>query len=191
MKRKLEVASFRLMHLIIVSAMFGPLLSVAQDSSKSFATKGVLELGGSVSIQSYASVSDRSSGTAMTAFVFAPYIGYFTANGFELGINPFSLQVVSVGSHTESQLRVLFSPCYNFNTGGTAFPFIEGIFGFASDSDLDAYCYGGRGGVKLKFAGNALVNFAVQYDQLRNSKVGSTSSGINELTIAVGFTVWK
>jgi hypothetical protein len=163
----------------------------AQDSTKSFATKGVLELGGNITLQGVGTVSNTSGGNSASLFTFAPYVGYFTANGFELGINPFNLQLASSSGYTETQLRVLFLPCYNFNAGGTAFPFIEGLFGFVSGENSDGYCYGARGGVKLEFAGNALVNIGVQYDQIRKSSGGSTNSGLYELMFAVGFSAWK
>jgi hypothetical protein len=59
---------------------------VAQER-KAFATKGVVEVGGSVSFSSITPVSGGESGSAVT-------------DGFELGVNPFGITSINYSNST-------------------------------------------------------------------------------------------
>jgi hypothetical protein len=130
-------------------------VSNAQDSS--FATKGIWEVAGTVALSSYTSVSNGETGDAITIFTFAPQVGYFVGNGFELalGTGIALLPGVSIISPEEGEsitlTQLFFAPSYNFRTsGGTTFPFIEGMIGYTSMSsgsdDVSGVSYGARGG---------------------------------------------
>jgi len=54
--------------------------------SQNFATKGTIEVGGSLGFSSTTSVSNgESANNSTTTIRLEPYIGYFIVNSFELG----------------------------------------------------------------------------------------------------------
>ncbi|HSR18866.1 MAG TPA: hypothetical protein VLM39_12310 [Ignavibacteriaceae bacterium] len=57
----------------------------AQD--RKFALKGTTELAGSISYSSFTSVSNGTTGDALSIFTFAPQVGYFVVDGLELGLS--------------------------------------------------------------------------------------------------------
>jgi hypothetical protein len=169
--------------------------SNSTGNSKSFASAGCVELGGSFSFtsESYTNSNGVSSSPTTNVILFAPYVGYFPVQGIELGLNPFSVASTSFGSGGSStSLLFMFAPSYNFNTHSIAYPFIEGEIGYTSTNDGGAnesgISYGGRAGVKLAIAPHALLNIGLQYLVLNfNSNSGGS---INNLVIGIGFTVY-
>jgi hypothetical protein len=168
-------------------------MSIAQNGKK-FATKGSTELGGSISFQSLSFVLNGNTGDATTIFSVAPFIGYFIADGFELGLNPFGITSMSYSGSTSTQMTILAAPSYNFKTEGIVYPFIEALFGYTSQSNgssRSGFSWGGRGGVKIVVTGKGLLNLGVQYLQITlNPSGANTRSGSNQLAISAGFTVW-
>ncbi len=165
-------------------------------TSKSFASPGCVELGGSFSFTSQSFTYPNGGGTspATTVMLFAPYVGYFPVKGFELGLNPFSIESISNGSGgNTTSLLFIFAPSYNFNTHSIVYPFIEGNIGYNSKSigtsTETGACFGARAGVKLAIATHALVDLGVQYLVQNYSSDGITYPTINNLVIGIGFTV--
>lgn len=176
---------------VLTLAIIASLASVsfAQEARK-FAAKGCTELGGSVSFQSLTPVTNGNTGDAVTIFSFAPFIGYFVADGFEIGVNP--LGITSVSSTT--QIMILAAPSYNFTTEGIAYPFIEALLGYTSQSNgssRSGFTWGGRGGVKLAVTDKGLLNLGIQYLQITLNPSGATNRyGSNQLAVSAGFTIW-
>ena len=106
--------------------------SYSQDDK--FATKGITEIGGSVSFSSYTPVfNGESSEDGISILTFAPQIGYFLGDGFELGFATGISLLPGISSISPDEgdgitlLQLFAAPSYNFTTGSeTTFPFIEG-----------------------------------------------------------------
>lgn len=175
---------------------------VAQESG--FAMKGVAELGGTVSYASLSAVSNGYTGNATTIFTFAPQVGYFVSDGFELGFSPgvsfilFPSGVTSIsgsGSNSSTLVQLWLTAGYNFQTTGKkVFPFLEFQLGYTSADNwifssgtASGLSYGFKGGAKFIAVEHVLINAAVQYDVLTLNRSGATQrSGFNYLTIGVG-----
>lgn len=161
---------------------------------KKFATKGCTELGGTISFQSLTPVFDGNTGSATTIFALAPFIGYFVSDGFEIGLNPLGLTSVSYGGSSATQIAIFAAPSYNIRTEGIAYPFIEALLGYTSQSNSSSrsgFSWGGRAGVKLAVTDKGLLNLGVQYVQITLQPSGATKrEGSNQLAISAGFTVW-
>ncbi len=179
--------------LVVSLVLLNNSVSIAQDE-RTFALKGTSELGGSISLQNEVPVSNGKSGSAVTYFHFAPFIGIFVADGFEIGVNPFEISTASYSGSSATQFLVLLAPSYNFRTKGIAYPFVEALIGYASqsgNSSRSGFSWGGRGGVKLAVTDRGLLNFGIQYLEVTlNSSGATTRSGYNNVMISAGFTIW-
>lgn len=163
--------------------------------TKRFAAKGTTELGGSISFQSVAPVSNGNTGDATSVFTVLPFIGFFAADGFEIGVNPLGITTVSPPSGSSfTQIMIFAAPSYNFNTGSRAYPFLEALLGFTSQSNgstRSGFSWGGRGGVKVAIAEHALLNLGLQYIQITLNQSGAAErSGSNNISVSAGFSVW-
>jgi hypothetical protein len=178
---------------VAAALIFVASVTMAQNES-GFATKGCVELGGSISFQSTTPVSDGSTSDAIKTFSLAPFVGYFVTDGFELGFNPFGIESISYTGASVTQIMIFVAPSYNFKTEGKAYPFIEALFGYTSSSNgssRNGFSWGGRGGVKVAVTGNGLLNLGVQYVQIALNPSGAAKrDGSNQLAISAGFTVW-
>jgi hypothetical protein len=167
--------------------------TTAQERQK-FALKGTTELGGSISFQSITAVSDGNTGNAVTVFALAPFIGYFVTDGFELGLNPLGITSISYSGSSSTQVTIFLAPSYNFKTESIAYPFIEALIGYASQSNgttLSGFCWGGRAGAKLAVTDKGLLILGLEYVQLTLNPSGAPNrNGSNQLAISAGFTVW-
>lgn len=92
---------------------------------------------------------------------------------------------------------IVAAPSYNFSTGSIAYPFLEGLIGYTSTSQSGGFAtstgitWGGRAGVKVAVAGQALLNLAIQFNGTGWTQNGEpVQSNSNELSISAGFTVW-
>ncbi len=186
--KSLLVISILIFTIIVLNS---PFIS-AQD--KKFAEKGVVELGGNISFQSFTPVSNGNTGTATTIFTLAPFIGIFVADGFEIGLNPLGITSLGFSGGSITQIRIFVAPSYNFKTNGTAHPFIEALLGYTAQSNgtsASGFSYGGRGGVKIEVTEKGLLNLGIQYLLITLNRSGEPErTGTNELSISAGFTVW-
>jgi hypothetical protein len=168
--------------------------------SQNFATKGTIEVGGSLGFSSTTYVSDGQSSTnSLSTVKLEPYIGYFVVNSFELGFIP-SFTSQNYGDNSVSSFGIYFAPAWNFNLKSNLFPFLEGRIGYntsTSDDGTGKSTYSGlawglRGGVKVKVGNSALVNLALSYDQItKNPKDWSGDrNGTNVFGINAGFTIF-
>ena len=162
---------------------------------KRFASKGTIELGGTISFQSITPVANDKTGDATNIFSAMPFAGYFVFDGFEVGVNPVGVTVVNSGGTTITQLRMFIAPSYNFKTQSIAYPFVEGLAGLTSQtsggSTISGFSWGGRGGVKIALTEKGLLNIGAQYLVITANPKGVTKrNGTNELSVLAGWTVW-
>lgn len=173
---------------IIVSGASG------QDET-SFARTGDVEFGGSVSFRSTSPVSNGTTGNATTAFLLEPYVGYFVADGFELGFNPFGYTTISYGGFRATEVMILVAPAYNVHETGSVYPFIEGLFGYTAvmqgDNTADGFTWGGRAGVKNELAPHLLLSVSMKYLSVTTNPEGAQKrNGYNEFLFTAGLTAW-
>ena len=164
------------------------------QGQKQFANQGVAELGGTFSFQSITPVGNGVSGNNYTVISFSPTFGYFVADGVEIGVDPFGVNVVSGSGSSFSQVNLFFNAAYNFKTENAGFPFIEGLIGYTEESDgskTHGASWGFRGGIKAPVAGQALVNIAGQYMQVTLDPEDAVNRyGYNQFSVGAGLTIW-
>jgi len=177
------------------------LIGTITVNAQNFATKGAIELGGSIGFSSTTFVYDgESSDDALSSFTVQPYIGYFIINGLELGLIP-SFTSQSSGDNSISSLGIYFAPAWNFDLKNNLFPFIEGRIGYNSinydigegdGNTSSGLAFGLRGGVKVQVGNSALVNFALYYDQttLNPEDWEGDRNGENVFGVMAGFTIF-
>ncbi len=173
---------------------------VAFPQTPEYATKGVLELGGTVSFSSIADVSNGRTGDATTLFTLAPRMAGFVADGFQIGFSPgisflptSGLTVMSPPRGESTTLLQLFAfPAYVVRTPGQKYyPFIEVPVGYtrisSGDNAQSGFSWGLRGGIKVTPAGNFLLTVFGEYYQITLNPEGAKErSGFNLFTFGVG-----
>lgn len=181
------------------------ILCVSFANGQNFAKKGVWELGGSAGFSSSTSVANgETAEESTTTFMLAPYIGYFVANSFELGLIP-SFVSQSYGDNSASSFGVYFAPAWNFDLQSNLFPFIEGRIGYNTatstytddegveqDFTQSGLAWGLRGGVKVQVGNSGLVNLALFYDQVTMDPDNwdGDRNGENVFGVTAGFTIF-
>jgi hypothetical protein len=187
---------------ITFQVFFAPQIE-AQDM-KGFASKGTIELGGTIAYQSISLISQGAEYQSYKVFSFLPYVGYFPTECFEIGINPLGIQTYWDSQDKITTVNILLAPAYNFKTEGNLYPFIEFQLGYNAEilsgslADLnstktkrDGFSWGGRAGIKISIAGNGLLNAGLQYQQITLNKKGETErSGSDIILFSAGFTFW-
>lgn len=181
----------------IVFLLFNNVQSLAQTTND-FATKGTVELGGNITYLSSTPVSNGNTGGSQSVFMLEPYVGYFPVNGFEIGVNPLGITIVS----NYTLYNMFFAASYNFRTQDKIFPFLEGQIGYTAQSS-DNYSSSGvswgiRGGIKIAVTGNGLLNIGIKYQQITLNpsssnpyySSGGGRDGENDLSVIAGFTIW-
>ena len=111
--------------------------------------QGLLELGGSASLESLDAGDDR-----LTVLQFSPVVGYFFTDALEAGVG---LSYVKVEDVDGSGFINLFGAYHFARRGQTTVPYLKAQIGtsFTDDSDLQ---FGGSGGAKFFFLpGGALT----------------------------------
>jgi hypothetical protein len=152
------------------------------NAQSGYARQGTVELGGAAGFSS-TSIID-SDADAITMVEISPYLGCFVADGFEIGVNPLTVNII----RSKTEILTLFSAAYNFQTQGSVYPFVEVLIGGTSVSNgvsSSGVAWGGRGGVKVAIAEHALLNIALQLTQQNLDE-----SGVNTLSTSAGFSVW-
>lgn len=184
--RKNKAMKRTLICVVVTTAIGGWALQPQAHAQGAFARKGVVELGGSIGFSSTSQVD--SEGDALTIFQVRPFFGYFVADGLEIGLNPIDINITSIGNNSLTEVLTLFSVAYNFTTEGAGYPFLEGLVGFSSlsnDESLSGLAWGGRGGVKVSIAEQALLNLALQY-----TRQNYENTELAILSVTAGFSVW-
>jgi len=170
-----------------------------QQPRKHFGSPGTIELGGSTTFTASQTVLAGATGKWMYDFSILPYAGYFVIEGLEVGVNPAGVNVRSSGDTTAVQLRILFAPAYNFQTGTMVTPFVEGLAGITSASlirpgsttSVSGFTFGGRAGIKAALVERGMLNIGVQFLRITlNPSGGGSRNGSNELSVSAGWTIW-
>lgn len=175
----------------------------SSNFAQNFATKGTIEMGGSLGFSSTTSVYDgQTSSNSLSTFMFEPYVGYFIINNLELGLVP-SYVHMSYSDQSQSNFGIYFAPAWNFDLRSSIFPFIEGRIGYNTASYDDGnsstpnpsssgIAWGLKGGVKIQVGNSSLINISLSYDQITmdpenwdGGRNGSNIFGVN-----AGFTVF-
>ncbi len=178
-------------------------VSTISLSAQNFATKGTIELGGSIGFSNTTMVSNgESAENSITNFSLEPYVGYFVINSLELGIIP-SFSSTSYGDQSSTSFGVYFAPAWNFDLKSNLFPFIEGRIGYntssyddgdsvTDDPSTSGLAWGLRGGVKIKVGNSALVGIALSYDEITMNPENwdGDRNGSNVFGINAGFTIF-
>jgi hypothetical protein len=163
-----------------------------------FATKKVIELGGSVSYSSTTMVTDgTSAGESTSLFQFMPYANYYIIDGVSLGISP-GINVLKMAGSSESitNYSIFFVPGYTYSTRSNVFPFIEGMIGYTSLSqdttlDLSGISFGAKGGVKLVLGKSGVVSIGLSYILYNLSpKDADKRSGYNNFAFSLGYSIY-
>jgi len=174
-------------------------LSNGIAQNKQFATKGTTELSGNISYSNFTMVNNgETSEDDLSIFTLAPQIGYFFADGFELGLGTgitllpgYSVLTPDDGESTNF-LQLFLAPSYNLRIENKSiFPFVEAQLGYTSinsgNNTDSGFSYGGRIGVKFVATNNFLITFSAQYLLITLNEEGEDErDGLNYLTIGVG-----
>ncbi len=182
------------------------ILCVSFANGQNFAKKGVWELGGSAGFSSSTSVfNGETAEESATSFMLAPYIGYFVANSFELGLIPSFVSQSYGDNFSASSFGVYFAPAWNFDLQSNLFPFIEGRIGYNTSTTTvtddegveqefssSGLAWGLRGGVKVQVGNSGLVNLALFYDQITMDPDDwdGDRNGENVFGVTAGFTIF-
>jgi hypothetical protein len=181
------------------------LLLVAFNAQAQYATKNVVELGGSISYSSSTAVTSGNVADKSTSiFQFLPYVNYFITDGFSLALAPGINIVKLAGASSSITMYALFlSPGYTFSTGSKIFPYIEGMVGYTalkSDTnplgvtgnlDQGGLSFGGKAGIKIGVGNSGLAAIGASYILINLSPKGADSrTGINNLAFSLGYSIY-
>jgi outer membrane protein W len=191
---------------VIITALAVPVFSQGKD----YATKGIWEIGGSVSYNSNTITYKGTNGfpdtdTTYKTLTFAPEVSYFVIDNFSLGL---MLEYVNNKSEEEnynditdeietytdkSHSTTLFlTPTYVFKQD-KIYPYIGALLGTYSTSwDESATKYGLRGGVKIKIGENGLLNLGLQYlfgsGEIKNEE--KVDIATKDLKLSAGLSIY-
>ena len=184
---------------MIIAVMFIACLLTAPAAAQDeyFGKAGTTEIAGGISFASITPVSNGETGDVMTILSLGPEIGYFVANGFEIGFSPGVSLLPGVSVLTPSTgdaltiLQLFASPAYNFHLEGSPVnPFFQVPFGYTSLSSggdsQSGFSWGVKGGIKVVPANHLLLTFYGQYLALSFAPKGATErTGLNFLSFGV------
>ena len=183
---------FKGLLLIMIFIFLMHALTCAQEA-KSFGKKGVTEVGGSLAFSSTKYVYNGRAGDSYTLFqdsytLFqaSGYVGYFVADGFELGANPFSI----IGGNGAMQMSLNFAPSYHFLGNSHVAPFIEGIAGLTFATSRNSFNYGFRVGLKNIISNDVVIISSVQYLVSSLNEEKYTFNGTRQFLFSIGITLW-
>ncbi len=180
-----------------------PARGSGQTTSK-YLARGTIELGGIISYQHTSLITQGTEFPEQryTVFSFLPYAGYFVTDNLEIGLNPLGVQTYSDSQDKITTYNILLAPSYNFDAGGSLYPFAEAQLGYSREllggslaglnvSKRDGFSWGGRAGVKWEAVRHCLVNAAVQYQEITLKPSGqSERSGSDIFLLSAGLTFW-
>jgi hypothetical protein len=172
-----------LLSMIFIFLMYT--LSSAQET-KSFGKKGVTETGGSLAFSSMKYVYNGRAGDSYNLFQVSGYVGYFIADGFELGANPLSI----IGGNGAMQMSLNFAPSYHFLGNSRVAPFVEGIAGLTFATGRNALNYGFRAGLKNVISNDVVIISSVQYLVSSFSEEKYAFGETRQFLFSIGITLW-
>jgi len=161
-------------------------------SAQEFTQKNTWEIGGRINFINTTTVRNgESSGNSLSNLSMDVPIYYFVSDGLSLGFIP-GLEYVNVGSGDAYLLAILAGLAYNFNTHSTAYPYLEGRFGYNTSSSSSGMVWIITGGLKVKVGGNALLVLGLFYEQRTLEVSGNQGgrNGTNSWGLDVGFSIF-
>ncbi len=177
-------------------------LAMAQqpEPRRTFAIPGVVEIGGSASFSSYVPVTNGGTGDAVYTAGLSAAAGYFVADGLEVLVDPLVVMYSWSGDVKAFEMIPMAGLAYNFRAHPRAFPYVEGLAGFAfswSDNGVTAdvkrsgFAWSARAGLKALLTSTAIVNIGVQYQQVTlNVSSASERNGYDQFGLTAGLAVW-
>jgi hypothetical protein len=166
---------------------------------RTFAMAGTFELGGAASFASYTMVSPGVTSDATYSIGLSPTVGYFVADELELVLDPLTLVYAWSGDISTLSLMPMAGVAYNFRAAPRAFPYLEGVAGYAYERSTgggttltrNGLAWAARGGVKFLVTGTAIVNMGLQYEQVTLNRSGdSERNGYNTIALTAGISFW-
>jgi hypothetical protein len=191
--------------IVVFAGIMLLLLLAACNAHAQYATRGVVELGGSISYSSSTMVSNGIVADNSTSiFQILPYVNYFITDGFSIALSPGINIVKLAGASTSIKNYALFLvPGYTFSTKSKIFPYIEGMVGYTglkSDSnplggtgniDQGGISFGGKAGIKISTGNSGLIAIGASYILINLSPKGADKrSGINNLAFSLGYSIY-
>ena len=186
---------FVALFIFILMALF---LAACSTTYGQYATKGTVELGGSVSYSSTTAVTNGTTANESTSlFQFMPYASYFFVDNFSVAFSP-GINILSPAGATDNIkfYGIFLVPGYTFNMKSNVFPYVEGLVGYTalksgSTTDNSGISFGGKGGIKVILGKNGAISFGLSYMVINLSPSGSSSrSGFNNFAFSVGYSVF-
>jgi hypothetical protein len=182
------------------------LLLAACSAHAQYATRNVIELGGSISYSSSTMVSNGTAADKSTSiFQFMPYVNYFITDGLSLALVP-GINIVKIaGSESSITIYGIFlSPGYTFSTGGKLFPYIQGMVGYTAlktdaspvpgssgSVDQGGISFGGKAGIKIAVGNSGMAAIGASYILFDLSpKDADKRTGLNNLAFSLGYSVY-
>ena len=174
------------------------LLASACNIHAQYASKGVLELGGTASFSSVTQVANGTTASNSTSmFQFSPYAGYFIAEGISIGVEPSFGSLKMAGDNNSYTALALYAiPGYTFATKSSFFPYVQGMIGYTSigygsEPTQSGISWGLKGGVKFSIGNAGLICAGVTYQAITVNPSGANSRyGFNVLSIGVGYSIF-
>ena len=160
-------------------------------SSQDFAQNGTWEAGGRLNYTNTTIVRDgESSGNSLSILSLDVPAYYFVSDGLSLGLIP-GFEYIGPSSETYL-LTLLAGLAYNIKIHTTAYPFIEGRFGYNTSSSSSGMVWIITGGLKAKVGGNALLVLGLFYEQRTLGTSGNQGgrNGTNSWGLDVGFSIF-
>ncbi len=164
---------------------------------RTFSMPGTFELGGSGSFSSVLPVSDGATGRASYSIGIFPTAGYFVAEGVELMVDPLAVTYSWSQDRKELTMMPMAGAAYNFRAHPRAFPYVEGLAGFAYSRvqapvvTRTGFTWAARVGVKALMTSTAIVNVGIQYQQVTLNLSSETKrNGYDQIALTVGISVW-
>ncbi|MGA8265545.1 MAG: hypothetical protein WB779_13970 [Ignavibacteriaceae bacterium] len=182
---------------LFVVILMALLLASCGTTYAQYATKGTVELGGSVSYSSTTAVSNGTTASESTSlFQFMPYASYFFLDSFSVALSP-GINILSPAGATDNTkiYGIFVVPGYTFNMKSNVFPFVEGLVGYTAlksgSTDNSGISFGGKGGIKVILGKNGAASFGLSYMLINLSPSGASSrSGFNNFAFSVGYSVF-
>lgn len=162
-----------------------------------YATKDIVELGGSVSYSSTTQVVNGTTASASTSlFQFLPYASYYLYDNISVALSPGITILSPAGAANSTKGYALFVvPGYTFNMKSNMFPYAEAMIGYTAlksgATDLSGISFGLKGGVKLIVGKNGAISFGLSYILVNlNPSGASNRNGYNNFAFSMGYSIF-
>ncbi len=189
---------------LLLAIVAGVAAGQQTEARRTFAMAGTFEIGGSASLSSTTQVNSGATSDPMYSVSLSPTAGYFVSDGLEILIDPLTVNYAWTGSVKSLTMLPMAGVAYNFRAHPRAFPYVEGLAGFAYswlDNGVNpavsrsGFAWAGRVGLKALLTPTAIANIGVQYQQVtlnRTTEIPTETgrNGYNQFALTFGLAVW-